>query len=225
VPALIPCLFLPALASGASPGTAVRLSCSAADQAAGQVVSYRLGDSDHPLRFVTDTDGVWLEVVESKQRTALSGTAITEAIDIPFPYRLGRHWARTSRVGELEVAHADPGDASGSIAVRMHCSESAQLLSRLAWLRRVGKAAAQLEKAVAQEKLPGLLDEIHMLADTAPDAASASSSATWPRRHCTSMTAARMRLSHSAMPSRAGSPWAIRTAPWLHAPDASRGST
>jgi tetratricopeptide (TPR) repeat protein len=115
------------------------------------------------LTFVAGADA-WIEIRESRQSVAVGGASADEIIEIPRPLRFGSHWIKARRGTQFHLTRVYPGNADGSVAVAVHCSESPEFERRIAWLRQVGAFVARIASQSDPDDVPALLAAAEALA-------------------------------------------------------------
>jgi len=125
------------------------------------------------LRFRAESDA-WIEIRESRQTVTVGGTALEKVIDIPLPLRFGDHWLKAPRGAELWVRRFSPGNADGGIDVVVHCTYSAELQQRIAWLEQAGRVNEKIAAESDPEFVAEMLAKAHALAESAASAADAA---------------------------------------------------
>jgi hypothetical protein len=143
--------------------TGVQLSCAAASPP--RTIGVPLDGTGLRLHIVTGSS--WLEIEELGQRVTVAA-ATTDLITIPQPLRYGWHWLQANAGETIVVQRREPQDhAATKIRATMHCSPSADLEARIAWLRRASELGATLDSPSGAEQLARSLTAIRKLDEDA----------------------------------------------------------
>jgi len=154
----------------------------------------------------------WLELEEVGQSVTVSAAG-ADSISIPQPLRYGWHWLRANGGDTVVVQRREAQNhAAAKIRATLHCSPSAELEARVAWLRRASELGATLDSPSGAEQLARSLTAIRKLDEDAAD----------PRQHAIALHFAAELFGANSRAREAIDAFGAAEHAWLALPDHER---